>query len=811
MRQNLCPSRPSPAAAVVPCLLVLVPLAFGRWTLEPFTYNKAVLLQIAALAIVAWFGPGRLWNALRGAGRDPAAIGALLFGASAVLSTVISVSPRTSLQGAPESYTGLGVVLAYLVLFFSARTAFASTAGIRTVAAAAAIAAAGAAAYAALQAAGREPLGWEDMSQVGGFVRPFGTLGHPNFLGAYLAMAIPLLLYLAAESKRLGQRGAFIVWLLVTGLAAAGVVASLSRAAWLAAVCGVAVTCCARPWPRIRWRPVLGLSVIVVGVSIVAVSWSESGFAAGITARLRALGAGGGRYQIWQTAWLVFTDHPWFGSGLDTFQLVFGSRQTADYWHIEWGVTSAKAHNEFLHALATQGLVGGLALLAWCAGVVVAVVQSWRRVAGEDRPAFTAALAALVVFVVQVQFGFAEPSCGVLAVTLAGLLAGFGKQSEGKHSGQPLTWPVNAGAGLAMVMFAINAFAGTEPFGLNHALAVVVVGSAVLLTTYVANRVKTVPVPLLRAGRGESVAIPEWLFRAAWGVLAAGVGLMGLVRPYLADCACQAAEMARDVDPAAAKRQCQNAVDLAPEYAFYWTKLTAAAKSAADRESSLIGRHRQLRIALEAANRAVSLVPADAMNHANRGKILASLAQIGEKRADAALADFDEAIARMPYNLIVRGDAGQAALDCGQPARARQYFEAGRAVDPGFARFASGLGAVALTERHPEQAVSWLEQALNLAWYDDVAGHERLPALLATAYLGARHTKDAERWAREAVALHPDEAGAHRVLAAALQMEGRSVEAANEYRKVIRRESDAVLIHPAEYSSGGASHTESIR
>src|SRR5262249_54950307 len=152
-------------------LLVLAPLVFGRWTTEAFTYNKAVVLQLVALALVGLAGPARVWAALRDALRDPAAAGVLLFGLSAIVSTAASVSPRTSLQGAPESFAGLGVVLAYVVLFFAARAALGSVAGVRTVFRAAAVAAAGAAAYALLQAVGADPMDWSGVSLVGAFAR----------------------------------------------------------------------------------------------------------------------------------------------------------------------------------------------------------------------------------------------------------------------------------------------------------------------------------------------------------------------------------------------------------------------------------------------------------------------------------------------------------------------------------------------------------------------------------------------------------------------------------------------------------------
>src|ERR1700677_3564752 len=99
MRQKWSSLRAVSAAVLLPLLVVLAPLVFGRWTLEAFFYNKAFLLQMVALGLVALAGPKRIVLVLCDALREPAAAGALLFGLSAVVSTVASVSARTSLQG----------------------------------------------------------------------------------------------------------------------------------------------------------------------------------------------------------------------------------------------------------------------------------------------------------------------------------------------------------------------------------------------------------------------------------------------------------------------------------------------------------------------------------------------------------------------------------------------------------------------------------------------------------------------------------------------------------------------------------------
>jgi len=594
-------------------------------------------------------------------------LGAMLFGLAAIVSTLTAISPRTSLQGTPESFGGLGVVLAYLTVFFATRGMLASMAGIRALAVAASVATAGAAVYALLQVARLEPMAWDDASHVAGFVRPFGTFGHPILLGGYLAMALPLLLYLIRLAISAGERGRLAILSVVTMLAIAGVIATLSRAAWLAAICGIAVFAIPRVWTR-RW---LAVGAMVTLAVVAALAASGADFGSALLVRLQRPGDGGGRYQIWRTAWLLFKDHPWLGSGLDTFQLVFSSRQTPDYWHIEWGRTPAKAHNEVLHTLATQGLLGFAALVAWGTGLLVATVRAWRRCPRGDRLALAAVIGSLVAFLVQVQLGFVEPGCGTLAACLAGLLAGLGSGREEATVAEPPAWPIPLGAGLAAAIFAANVLAGLEAVGPKHLLAIGIFGSIVTVAAFALASVRpAVPTrPALSRGRTAAGLWPDRAVRTVWAAAAAATAGFGLVEPYRADCASQSGAVLREVDPQASLAWHRSAVTLAPGYALYWTRLAAVAKELADQESSA-GRRRWLEVARDAVDRATVLVPADPANHANRGRILAALTATGEGNGDAALAEFDVAIALAPYNLVFRADAGQAALVFrGRPGR----------------------------------------------------------------------------------------------------------------------------------------------
>jgi O-antigen ligase len=354
-------------------------------------------------------------------------LGVLAFSQSAVVSTIFSNSPRTSWRGAYDSHGGLITILGYVVLFFAARW----LGGTRRLIAAVVLAATVASAYALMQAAQLDPVVWDKTPLYGKYVRPFGTLGHANLLGAYLAMSLPLLAYLALRAVQ-RRRWALLVGLMCVA-AAAGVslVLTLSRAAWLAAGCATLILlgCWLRRARRGAAVLLLTLLVVVVaGFVAFEREWLPESVQVALSERLLTIDSGAGRRDIWQAGWQIYGDHPLIGSGLDTFRLAFGTRRTAAFWGDKYDDgTPTKAHNEAIHILATQGSLGGVALLALLAGLVWATVQAWRRT--QDRALIAALASSLVAFGVTNMFGFTVIATGSLFAVCAGLLSRFGESS----------------------------------------------------------------------------------------------------------------------------------------------------------------------------------------------------------------------------------------------------------------------------------------------------------------------------------------------------------------------------------------------
>jgi O-antigen ligase/tetratricopeptide (TPR) repeat protein len=400
--------------------LLLSPLVFCTATAEAFEENKVALLTLTAVTLAA-LGLSALAEGgrLRLGTRDPITLGVLLFTASGVVSTVFSISPRTSWRGSPDSHAGLVTLLGYLALFLATRTVCRTAHDRYRLLSAVVVTTALASAYALLQLAKVDPLTWDELSVFAGHVRPFATLGHPNYLGAYLVLTAPFLTVFAEQAWRQARWAAFAGLVLLLAVALVVIVLTLSRAAWLAAVCAavVLIACGVRHVKRMAL--VVGLLVLAAAACSL-LPWTGVGHSLGD--RMRHLGDGAGRWQIWRAAWGLFLDRPVCGWGLDTFQLAFGARRPLDYAAVEWNTTPTRAHNEVLHILATHGLLGAAALGVLLGGFLRALVRRWGA-SSEDR-LFTAAVAASFTgFAVQSVFGFTVVSCGTLFFTCAALLA----------------------------------------------------------------------------------------------------------------------------------------------------------------------------------------------------------------------------------------------------------------------------------------------------------------------------------------------------------------------------------------------------
>jgi O-antigen ligase len=709
-------ARPSRRAfAVLAAHAVLSPLVL--WTLsdDAFEPPKIALLQTGALALVAMQASGFVARALAGRApaprlpRDLVGWGALAVLASAVASTLVSASPTTSLFGAARSHLGLISIAAFAVLFSATRRAATDPGQVRGLVAAHLVGAAGACAYALVQLAGLDPLPWRPTWSVA--VRPFGSLGQPNFLGAYLAGVAPLAACAALSAGKEGNRSRALLLAGLTVLFGALCVLSLSRGAWLALLAGGGVLA-AGWWLAGERRGAAALlaaaavaQVAAVGAVLLDVGSARELLHEGVGWRLASFSAlaGEARLHIWEAAWRMFLDHPLLGAGLDCFIVEFDRYRTPAYWLAEWNAGPTRAHDSLLQIAATQGLAGLGAYGLLLAGIGIAARGAIARAPGPQPRALAIALCAgLVAFAVQGLVGFTFSALGALAVTQVALLA-------------PATGPAPA------------------------------------------------PAPAPGAG-GRALQILVWAL--------AGGACLGLVAAPLYAEALRARghHLTAAGFPEAAARHLERAIALDGARDAQWVDLGLARYVAALRAPDPQMRRALLLQAQQAQERALAFTPNRAYAHSNLARTLLAQAALAPPAAtpDAVRESYDRALALDSANAYILRDATHAAYAQGDLARAGRLALRSIALYPRYAPAHLYLGLVQLRSGDPAAATASLEAARTGDW---VVDQTRGPALARTALSGAhlarRELDDAARLARESVEANPADHVAWTHLAAA--------------------------------------------
>ena len=233
--------------------------------------------------------------------------------------------------------------------------------------------------------------------------------GHPNQLGGFLVLLLPF----AVASVLLTPRLRFLAAPAVA-LGAYAVYASFSRSALIALV---AV-------PLAFLRPRLALLVTLLGVLAVL---AAPGL---VRERFATLTESGSevatRVDFWRTAAHIWEERPVLGAGLGRFPDAYSAARDPGRAFLPntLGEPPPHAHNLFLHALSTQGLLGFLALLAVLASALAAALRLRRRADRTHAILGSAFLGGIAALLIHNQFDVTLlEGTGMYFWALLGLLA----------------------------------------------------------------------------------------------------------------------------------------------------------------------------------------------------------------------------------------------------------------------------------------------------------------------------------------------------------------------------------------------------
>lgn len=174
-----------------------------------------------------------------------------------------------------------------------------------------------------------------------------------------------------------------------------------------------------------------------------------------LNSRIQSLSTGqdSGRGLIWSTAWRVFREHPVLGQGLGTFQDSFHRIQSVNAVN-HWGPERdlRQVHNELLHYLATQGIVGLGSYLLLLGLMIKYSLRNFKSAATAPDMATITLSASAIGYLVFVQFAYPLVHYSYLFWVEAGMLLSLAFPSA-RPSRSDRIHPV--AVGLALVLFIV--------------------------------------------------------------------------------------------------------------------------------------------------------------------------------------------------------------------------------------------------------------------------------------------------------------------------------------------------------------------
>ena len=181
----------------------------------------------------------------------------------------------------------------------------------------------------------------------------YGTLGNPDWLGAFLALTLPAVIASAILAERSWWR---IAWFSASLLSLTMTVLTGSRAAMLAAALAIAAFMFLHASRWLRFAAI-AVTALLLTVAIIAPHNRRS-----------AITALHGRTVIWRTAVSVPAPNPLLGSGPSTFSYLYPMRMGTSFGEhpedVRFASYERHAQNDFVETYAETGLLGLGALIA---------------------------------------------------------------------------------------------------------------------------------------------------------------------------------------------------------------------------------------------------------------------------------------------------------------------------------------------------------------------------------------------------------------------------------------------------------------
>ena len=430
-----CAQRPDWTDALFVVLAVgcvLVPCVFTTRLHAVFALPKLTVLWVLlaldlGIVVIGMLRSNTIPSTARPLRRVDAAV--LVFLGISLLAYAHSTDREQSLYGEQLQYQGLLTLLLYIGFFFVARLAASKRWTLRGLLWAITIGASLVSGYALVQKAGLDPI-WHGYLP-GGHV--FSSIGQANALAAYLVMTVPL-----SAALVFGSNGALRTFLLLaTAAMIASFVLAQSRGGYLGL--GTALIVLAVGWRREIRLGTRGLAAVaaLAGAGVVFIALTHASSTLETFRHFTPRTDASVRFHLdaWRVATEIAKDHPFLGTGPDTFPEVFPRyshqvlpRRRAvalDAFRVE------SPHNVYLSVAAGSGIPALVAYLAIVVGLFTTIVGALRNATGRMRIALVAVLAALTGHLMTDAFMTAEITSSWLFWLVGGATLGWSAAATG--------------------------------------------------------------------------------------------------------------------------------------------------------------------------------------------------------------------------------------------------------------------------------------------------------------------------------------------------------------------------------------------
>lgn len=419
-------------------LFFLVPLVFFHKTSELFEFNKIITAYILTVLITAGWIVKMIGEKKVIFNHTALDLPILFFLTSQIISTIISIDPRTSFFGYYSRFNGgLLSSICYALLYWGLVSNL-SAKEVKKLLKVAFVSLFISSVWAILEHFGHsfsclifpeyrtfDVSCWvQDVAW-----RVYSTFGQPNWLAAYLAALIPIswAIFTKSDDKlkkwvSLGLSSVFVITLLFTK----------SRSGILAFAIGDLVFWASLLIYKIRLRikfskiliPVVIWHIILLVIaSIIGTPWTKS-----INETLNkdsqavidpvvptgpALEVGGTssteiRKIVWKGAFDIWKNYPIFGTGVESFAFsYYGFRPIEHNLTSEWDYLYNKAHNEYLNFAATTGAVGLLTYSGLILAIFWTLIKNSFFIKDENSVIFSLSiLSGFITILITNFFGF---------------------------------------------------------------------------------------------------------------------------------------------------------------------------------------------------------------------------------------------------------------------------------------------------------------------------------------------------------------------------------------------------------------------